>query len=168
MKKSRKVFLTVFCIFTICGCSSKADTNEELTPVVNKTATGEIIPSYTRDITPGKKIEISASRLIEKMDSKDEFVVVFTLTNCSKCQLFKEMFENYKMIHHVELFDVVLDKEEDATAATEKIQKYFTDFEDTPSIFYVKNGMVIQGNSSSFSEDGFDEWIQINQLDKAD
>lgn len=163
------MLIFVACISCVVyGCKSKSNDlpnaeSENVQQSMNN------IDNYQRDITAGRVIPIKVDEIEDLIKKKSEFTIAFTLTSCSKCAKFEKMFKDYKMIHHIDLYQVVLDNEEndDEDEVLKKIHKWFSDFENTPTLYFVKGNQVVDScENEALDEESFDKWVQKNQIDK--
>lgn len=129
------------------------------------------ISSYERDTASGKIVEITVDEMQEMIENKESFPIVFTQTTCSHCIEFKEMLDGYLLNHNVVLYDVVLDKTpaDQRKAELVTIRETFPGMNETPSLYYVKDG--VKENQLESGEDGltrekFDDWVQRYKLDE--
>jgi len=82
-------------------------------------------------------VELSYSKVMEKIDNKDDFVLLFSQTTCSHCKNFKpklsEVAKEYKLnIYYIEV-DLLSEDERNS------FKKYFS-FEGTPQTVFVIDG----------------------------
>lgn len=126
--------------------------------------------SYTRDTSSGSIVEESLDTIIERAENKEEFVVIFTQTTCKDCIIAEGIMTPYLENHSVEIKDVVLDNEgttdEEIQANRKKINSVFPDFNATPTMYYVKDGKVVDEIIEFSEEAELEEWVVKNQLDK--
>ncbi len=125
MKLRRYLCVFVFIAFALCGCGGNENN------VKNET-TAE----------PGKVEKITTAQLVEKMNQKEDFALVFTQTTCGHCQVFLSLLDDYMKDHNVLLYDMVLDEEPDVDAALEQLKTVFPDFTATPDVYYVEKGVI--------------------------
>ena len=126
---------------------------------------------YERDDEPGRVENITVAKMQEMVDKKESFAIVFTQTTCSHCIEFKKMLDGYLLDHNVVLYDVVLDE---APASQRKsdlntIRKTFPGMNETPSLFYVKEGKLenlLENGDDGLTEEKFDSWVQRYKLDE--
>lgn len=111
MKKILLLVTLVFCVFGLTGC--------------NKYTT------YT---------EISYSGLMEKIDNKDTFAVVFGSSTCSACAKYKINMEKVIKSEQVEIFYVGLDKLSD-----DDYNKVYSKFviNSTPTTVFFREGVEV-------------------------
>lgn len=126
--------------------------------------------TYERDDNPGKVEKITVAEMQKKIDDKDTFAVVFTQTSCVHCQKFMAMLDTYLLNHNVTLYDVVLDQDpnKDWEGNLEIIRTTFPGMDETPSLFYVKDGVKdnqLENGEEGLTEEAFDQWVQDNKLD---
>ena len=154
-------------LMNLSSCNQKKEESVNNTVLVSEKSSNSS-EKYQRDMTPGRTIPIKIKDIEKLVQNKKEFTIVLTLTSCTKCQIFESMFEDYKMIHHVDLYKIVLDEEEgDEDALLNQIHKFFPDFESTPTLYYVKNGSIVDTcQTDLFDEATFDQWVQQHQIDK--
>lgn len=126
--------------------------------------------SYTRDSSEGKREFITLSEMGEKIENEDSFVIVLAQSTCGSCNQFNSMAKEYLTNHNVTIYEVILDFEETTVDENiEIINRYFTNFSNTPAIYYVENGKQkdkFELKSSTISEQEFDEWVVEHKLDK--
>ena len=124
---------------------------------------------YVRDYSKGSIIEV---RLKEALDSAktDENIILFTQSTCMDCINLKKILIPYVENHNIFIKEVVLDKEgmskEEISRNRKKINEIFPNFNSTPSMYYVKNGKIIDEIYNIDSEEVLDSWVVKNKLDK--
>lgn len=144
----KKICVAILCCIFLVACSS----------------------SYERDTSQGEIIKISLAQLQEKMDNNEDFTVVFTQEYCMYCQEFLQIYEEYRVDHHVVLYDVCLTDESgtpDENLAI--IRQYFPSFSVTPSVYYVKNGKQessLTDGITEMNEEVLENWVVEYQLDR--
>ena len=182
MKRIGTICLLIIAMFLTSGCQKKSYLEENANQTIIEEDEGmnydeliledmkNSIVAYRHDTTPGKIVYISLQEMVEKIEQKDDFAVVFTTSMCGYCQTFHEIFESYHKNHHVVLYEVVLDYEdatEEENAAI--IHPYFEEFRTTPGIFYVEAGKkksYFDTYLYGIDEEIFDLWVQQNQIDR--
>lgn len=146
--KLRKILCILLLLMVVTGCSK----------------------SYERDTSKGEIIEITLAEMVEKIEAKDTFAIMFTTTVCNFCKEFESFLNPYIEDHHVVMYNVVLDKEEASVQENRNIiDTYFKNFSTTPGIFYVEEGEQVSRlapQNNKIDKDMLDEWVQINQIDK--
>ncbi|MEG1287333.1 MAG: thioredoxin family protein [Clostridium sp.] len=125
---------------------------------------------YTRDTSSGSIVEERLDTIIEMAENKEDFVVIFTQITCKDCIIAESIMTPYLENHSVEIKDVVLDHEgttdEEIQANRKKINSVFPNFNATPSMYYVKDGKVVDEIIEFSEEAELEEWVVKNQLDK--
>lgn len=149
MKIKTYICILAAMLLVVGGCGSKQKEKE------NKYAAG-----YIEGIT--------TAQLVEKLDNKESFTIVFTQTECTHCKTFMKMLNEYLPDHNLILYDLILDKEEHREEALTKLEELFPEFTGTPDIYYVENGKI----KSRFWNEGyggleeatFNEWVEKHNL----
>ena len=146
--KKIKIIVTLICLCVLSGCGA-----------------------YTRDETPGEIVKISVAEMKEKMDNKEDFAIFFTQSWCSHCADMKEMLDGYLKNHHVILYEVSIDRDEnpDRKENLAIIRTYFEGLDSTPATYYVEKGKVkneLVPDDDGVGEVKFDSWVQNNHLDE--
>ena len=125
---------------------------------------------YERDTTKGEEIQITLAEFEEKMANGDSFAVMLTQSHCQYCKEFESYLIPYMEEHHLVMYNVVLDYEE--TSAQENLQiihQYFSDFNNTPGIYYVKDGKKkshLAPKNNEINGDMLEEWVKLNKIDE--
>lgn len=75
------------------------------------------------------------------------------------------------MDHNVVLYDVVLDEAPASQRKSDlkKIRETFPEMNETPSLYYVKNGKMdnlLENGDDGLTEEKFDNWVQRYKLDE--
>lgn len=126
--------------------------------------------SYKRDTSPGSLTEISLDEGLKLAKESEEAIVMFTVDTCRDCQNLKSFLSPYLEVHSVEVNEVRLEREgnteEDRKANRKKIQEVFPTFDAVPSIYYVKDGKVIDELIEAKDEAELEAWVVKNKLDK--
>ena len=147
MKIIKYIFLSISILFLI-GCQS----------------------TYERNTDSGKVIQITLAELVEKMDEKETFAVMFTQSMCGYCQEFKGILSEYQENHGFIMYEVILDYENATPNENLAIIKpYFSDFSTTPGIFFVENGSNkshLKDKNGTIDKENLDSWILQNKIDK--
>lgn len=127
--------------------------------------------SYERDDNPGKVENITVAQMQKKIEDKETFAVVFTMTTCTHCKKFMTMLDTYLLDHNVTLYDVVLDEDPnkgDWQGNLDIIRQTFPGMDETPSLYYVKDGKLenqLENGEDGLTQEKFDNWVQDYQLD---
>ncbi len=145
----KKILFIFLCLMMICGCNME----------------------YKRDTTAGAMIEITVEDMVQKMENDETFVFLVSQTNCKGCQEFEDAMELYLPDHHVDIYYLVYNrlKGDERKAALETIQDYFPSMTQTPSLYYVVNGLQkdqLKSGEEGLTKEKFDNWVQRWQIDK--
>ena len=147
MKKFINIALTLILIFSFVGCNQ-----------------------YTRDNTSGSITEINLDEALTIAKEESETILLFTLSTCKDCKKMKEVLTPYLENHSVEINEVILDKEgtsdEEVQNNRRKINTVFEDFNSVPSMYYLKDGEIIDEIFEITEEEQLEEWVVKNKLDK--
>lgn len=120
-------------LFLICGCTS-TNTNKEKK---DKAAIVELNPNK------GAVKKIPMQDVLDKMESKETFVVMLSQTYCNACLSFFMETDDYTKEIGLTLWDIILDDESTSEEENLKItNEKFGHFSATPSIYYVEKGKV--------------------------
>lgn len=96
--------------------------------------------------------EIKYTEVINKMDSKENFVLCISQTTCSHCQAYKPKLSKVANKYKLEIFYVEVDK---LDAEEEKALKKYINYSSTPTTVFITNGAEktvanrINGDTSS-------------------
>lgn len=136
--------LICLCTLTLTGCSS-----------------------YERDENPGEVRTITVDELQKMIDQEESFAVVFTQPSCEYCEEMHIMLDNYILDHNILLYEVVLGDapEQDRAAMLKQIRKTFVGLDNTPTLYYVKDGKVDE-ETLEVKKDNFDSFVQNHRLDE--
>ena len=147
MKKFINIAITLILIFSLVGCNQ-----------------------YTRDNTSGSITEINLDEALTIAKEESETILLFTLSTCKDCKKMKEVLTPYLENHSVEINEVILDKEgtsdEEVQNNRRKINTVFEDFNSVPSMYYLKDGEIIDEIFEITEEEQLEEWVVKNKLDK--
>ena len=147
MKKFINIAITLILIFSFVGCNQ-----------------------YTRDNTSGSITEINLDESLTIAKEESETILLFTLSTCKDCKKMKEVLTPYLENHSVEINEVILDKEgtadEEVQNNRRKINTVFEDFNSVPSMYYLKDGEIIDEIFEITEEEQLEEWVVKNKLDK--
>lgn len=124
---------------------------------------------YSRDSSSGTVTEITLDQSLE-LAKEGENIILFTLSTCRDCKKMKSILEPYLENHSVEINEIVLDKEgttdEEIQNNRRKINTVFPEFNSVPSMYYVKDGELIDEIFEITEEGQLEEWVTNNKLDK--
>ncbi len=121
---------------------------------------------------PGRIDTINTAQLVEKLNQKEDFVLVFTMSDCIHCQNFKEILNEYLPDHNVVLYEVMVDVEANPEQALTELESYFPDFTGTPDLYVLEDGKIKSRFWDEYQVVGFDEtnflaWVKkYYQLDR--
>lgn len=146
MKLKKYMCAFVALLVVLSGCSGSGTTSE-----------------------PGKVETITTAQVVEKMNNKEEFVVVFTQTTCDHCKIFMNMLDEYLPKHNITMYDMILDHEGNREQALKELGTLFPDFTGTPDIYYVKDGKIEsrfwdEYQSEGLTETTFNAWVNKHEL----
>lgn len=118
---------------------------------------------------PGSVERITTAQLIQKLDNKESFVVVFTQTTCGHCKTFMEMLDEYLPTHDITVYDVIIDLEGNRDQAVKELETLFPDFTGTPDLYYLENGEISSRFWKEYQEAGltettFNAWVKKHDL----
>lgn len=148
MNKITKVLLLIcaLVIFTFTGCNS-----------------------YERNTDSGERIITLLDDVITMANNNETFVVLLGRPTCKDCVELDKVLNPYLENHAVKIYDVNLDNEgtseEEIQRNRKKINSVFTNFNSTPSLYYVKDGKIVDELIEETSEEALDKWIVKNKLD---
>lgn len=147
MRKILSILFIFTMLFTITGCGER---------------------EYIRDSSKGNISEVKLDDALT-MAKKDEIIILFTQSTCKDCILLKEILIPYLENHNISIREVVLDNEgtskEDIQNNRKKINEIFPEFNSTPSMYYLKDGKIIDEILEVTSEEQLEEWVVKNKLD---
>lgn len=147
MKKFINIAIILLLVFSLAGCGQ-----------------------YTRDNTSGEVTEMALDEALTMAKEESETIVLFTLSTCKDCKKMKEVLIPYLENHSVEINEVVLDKEgtsdEEIQNNRKKINTVFKEFDSVPSMYYLKDGEIIDEIFEITEEKELEDWVVKNKLDK--
>lgn len=121
--------------------------------------------------TPGKIEPITALQLVEKVENKETFTLIFTQSWCPHCKTFLAAMEDYLPTHNVVLYEVVLDEEPNVDQSYKECTTLFPGLENgTPDLYYVENGEIKsrfwddEAGKDGLSKDSFDAWAKTYDI----
>lgn len=148
MRKVINTLLLFTLLFTFAGCGEK---------------------EYVRDTSSGEILEVRLDDALTMAENKEESLIIFTQSTCKDCIKLKKILLPYLENHNIFINEVVLDNEgtskEEIQNNRKKINKIFPEFNSTPSMYYVKDGKIIDEIFEVTSEEQLDEWVVKNKLD---
>lgn len=125
---------------------------------------------YTRDTSSGSITEVTLDESLNLAKEEKETIILYTLSTCNDCRNLKQVLKTYLENHSVEINEVILDNEgtsdEEIQNNREKINTVFPGFNAVPSMYYLKNGEVIDEAIEITTEEELEEWVLKNMLDK--
>ena len=135
----KKLVVMMLCCFMLLGCASN-----NTKPVENQDSKIKIQEGK------GSVSNILLDDMIEKMDQKESFVIIVTQTYCNSCQSFFTETEEFLKESGVPLLELNLDHEKGAPdQVLDIVNEYLHEFVMTPSIYYIRDGEVIDQLLSS-------------------
>lgn len=147
MKKLTCIIITFLLTFTLIGCNQ-----------------------YIRDTSSGSITEITLDESLKLAKEEGEAIILYSLTTCKDCIALKEVLSSYLENHSIEINEVILDNEgttdEEIQANREKINAVFEDFNSVPSMYYLKDGEIIDEAIEITTEEELEDWVVKNKLDK--
>lgn len=147
MKKLINIAIILLLVFSLDGCGQ-----------------------YTRDNTSGEITEMALDEALTMAKEESETIVLFTLSTCKDCKRMKEVLIPYLENHSIEINEVVLDKEgtsdEEIQNNRNKINTVFKEFNSVPSMYYLKDGEIIDEIFEITEEKELEDWVIKNKLDK--
>lgn len=147
MRKILNLLLVGLLTFTFIGCGNK---------------------EYERDTSSGEKILVSLDDALT-MAKDEEAIILLGRPTCRDCLILEDILASYLEDHKITIHEVNLDNEgtseEEIQHNRNKINEVFPDFNSTPSMYYVKNGKVIDEIIEASSEEELDKWVVKNKLD---
>ncbi|HHD2754420.1 TPA: thioredoxin fold domain-containing protein [Clostridium perfringens] len=148
MRKIINTLLIFILLFTFVGCGEK---------------------EYVRDNSSGEILEVRLDDALTMAENKEESLIIFTQSTCKDCIKLKKILLPYLENHNILINEVVLDNEgtskKEIQNNRKKINKIFPEFNSTPSMYYVKDGKIIDQIFEVTSEEQLDEWVVKNKLD---
>lgn len=149
MKIKTYFFIFATLLLVVSGCSSKKEEKQ------NKYDAGHIEA-------------ITTAQLVEKMENKESFTIVFTQISCSHCKTFLKMLNEYLPDHNLVIYDLILDNEPNREEALQQCEELFPEFTGTPDIYYVESGKIKSRfwneGYSELDESSFNKWVETYDL----
>lgn len=147
MKKLTGIIIIFLLIFSLIGCDK-----------------------YIRDNGRGSITEITLDESLKLAEAEKETIILYSITTCIDCIKLKEVLNTYLENHSVEINEVVLDNEgtsdEEIQSNRRKINTIFPEFSAVPSMYYLKDGEVIDEAIEITTEEELEAWVLQNRLDK--
>lgn len=107
----------------------------------------------------GEVVGITLNEVNQMVEDEDSFVVIFSQTYCGSCMSFFSQTDEYTTEVGLTLYDVTLDKEERSeTENLELMEKHFSGFQTTPTIYVVSKGEIVGTLDSSKEEPTLDAY----------
>lgn len=149
MKIKTYICMIAAMLFIVSGCGS---------------ATKEKVDKYIAGHVEG----ITTAQVMEKIENKEDFTIVFTQTGCTHCKTFMKMLNEYLPDHNLVLYDLILDKEPNREEALTQLEASFPEFTGTPDIYCVEDGKIKSRfwneGYSGLEESTFNEWVEKYNL----
>lgn len=82
-------------------------------------------------------IELNYTELKEKIDNKDDFILVITKTDCSHCEAYKPRLKDVLAKYDINAYEIALDKLSDDE---KKVFNEIANVSGTPNTVFFKNG----------------------------
>lgn len=148
MKKITKVLLLIsaLVILSFTGCSS-----------------------YERNTDSGERMITLLEDVITMANNNETFIVLLGRSSYEDCIELDKVLNPYLENHGVKIYDVDLDNEgnseEEIQRNRKKINSVFPNFNAIPSIYYIKDGEIVDEMIEETSEEALDNWIIKNKLD---
>ncbi|MFV0381188.1 MAG: thioredoxin domain-containing protein [Breznakia sp.] len=124
----------------------------------------------TLDANAGEVVALRMDGLIKKIENKETFVFLFSQTYCGSCMRFFAQSDAYTKEVGLTLYDISLDKEDTSKAQQQEIfDQYFSGFQATPTLYFIKAGKVVDELNASQEEvtlDAYQAFLKRNQIVK--
>ena len=122
-----------------------------------------------RSTEPGIISIVSLDDAMDLANKNKESIILFTLETCKDCKIMKDVLNPYLENHELEIYEVNLTAEgtsdEEIQNNREKINTVFEEFNSVPSMYYVKDGKVIDEVTYVTEESELEEFVVNNKLD---
>lgn len=108
---------------------------------------------------------ITSTDALAKIDNKDSFIFYVGSKDCSACQQFAPTFEEVAQDYPDLLFSVELTKEA-KTEDFEKLQELIGTVTATPTIFVIKDGVVVDKKVSILKYSDLQSFLERFEIEK--
>lgn len=150
----KKIALICLGCFLLLGCSTSK--GENMQPIKMK--------------EKGTISSLTLDDFVEKMKNKETFIVIFSQTTCGYCHEFFLETQAYIEDIGLPMWDVVLDEEERPIQDNLSIiHEYFSTFSATPSIYFVRDGAVVdalEADKKEVNKVEFQKFLKNNNIIK--
>lgn len=113
----RKILLIFLLLLMLVGCTSNNDVS-------------------------GNIIEVNPTTIMSKMDDKEDFFLLVTLSTCPVCAEYQKVIDELVVNYAVDVYHIVIDKYE---GEYDKLSdEYLNNLTDAPDSFFIINGEIVK------------------------
>ncbi len=90
----------------------------------------------------GNVIEVDPTTIINKMDDKEDFFLLVTLSTCPVCAEYQKVIDELVVNYPVDVYHIVIDNYE---GEYDKLSdEYLNNLTDAPDTFFIINGEIVK------------------------
>lgn len=113
----RKILLICLLLSMLVGCTSNNDVS-------------------------GNIIEVNPTTIMSKMDDKEDFFLLVTLSTCPICAEYQKVIDELVLNYQVDVYHIVIDKYEGEY--DQLSDEYLNNLTDAPDTFFIVNGEIVK------------------------
>ena len=113
----RKILLIFLLLSMLVGCTSNNDVS-------------------------GNIIEVNPTTIMSKMDDKEDFFLLVTLSTCPICAEYQKVIDELVLNYPVDVYHIVIDKYEGEY--DQLSDEYLNNLTDAPDTFFIVNGEIVK------------------------
>ena len=100
-----------------------------------------LIGCKTSENISGAIIEVNPTIIMDKMDSKDDFILLVTLSTCTICAEYKKVIDELISNYEVDIYHIIIGNFE---GQYDKLSnEYLNYLTDAPDTFFIVNGEIV-------------------------
>ena len=107
----------------------------------------------------GTITEVTAQDIIDKFANKETFFFFVAQTTCPHCKEYISFFDSYVEDNALNMYYVEADAQENEGTFDTLMETYIPDVDETPTTYFVKDGVVIDSVEGDMKEDAFNTWL---------
>ena len=113
----RKILLICLLLSMLVGCTSNNDVS-------------------------GNIIEVNPTTIMSKMDDKEDFFLLVTLSTCPICAEYQKVIDELVLNYQVDVYHIVIDKYEGEY--DQLSDEYLNNLTDAPDTFFIVKGEIVK------------------------
>jgi len=101
-----------------------------------------LVGCFANNDVSGSIIEINPTTIMSKMDDKEDFFLLVTLSTCPICAEYQKVIDELVLNYPVDVYHIVIDKYEGEY--DQLSDEYLNNLTDAPDTFLIFNGEIVK------------------------